>query len=114
MRYSDYLMQESYGELDLVNCPWCKTGKLVIRVNNKTDKDFLGCSHYPNCNQAYNNIEILDEPIICPSCQSGFLVKRSGKYGEFLGCINYPDCRQTLQLFDFHSAKPKKNRPFKR
>ena len=97
-QYSNYLIQGRYGEADLVNCPWCKTGRLVIRKNSQTGKSFVGCSHYPHCSQSYNNVEILSKPILCSSCRSGFLVRRRGKYGEFLGCTNYPECKQTLQL----------------
>ena len=96
-RYSNYLIQGRYGESELVNCPWCKTGRLIIRQNSQTGKSFVGCSHYPHCIQSYNNVEILSKPILCPSCRSGFLVRRRGKYGEFLGCTNYPECKQTLQ-----------------
>jgi len=106
-QYSNYLIQGRYGEADLVNCPWCKTGRLVIRKNSQTGKNFVGCSHYPNCNQSYNNIEILSRPILCPACQSGFLVRRRGRYGEFLGCTNYPDCKQTLDLDKDLDAKNK-------
>lgn len=97
-QYSNYLIQGRYGESELVNCPWCKTGRLIIRQNSQTGKSFVGCSHYPHCSQSYNNVEILSKPILCSSCRSGFLVRRRGKYGEFLGCTNYPECKQTLQL----------------
>ena len=97
-RYSNYLIQGRYGESELVNCPWCKTGRLIIRQNGQTGKSFVGCSHYPHCSQSYNNVEILSKPILCSSCRSGFLVRRRGKYGEFLGCTNYPECKHTLQL----------------
>ena len=106
-QYSNYLIQGRYGETDLVNCPWCKTGRLVIRKNSQMGKNFVGCSHYPNCNQSYNNIKILSKPILCPACQSGFLVRRRGRYGEFLGCTNYPDCKQTLDLYKDLDVKNK-------
>ena len=106
-QYSNYLIQGRYGETDLVNCPWCKTGRLVIRKNSQMGKNFVGCSHYPNCNQSYNNIEILSKPMLCPACQSGFLVRRRGRYGEFLGCTNYSDCKQTLDLYKDLDVKNK-------
>jgi len=28
----------------------------------------------------------------CPECEDGWLVKRSGSYGNFLGCVRYPTC----------------------
>lgn len=35
---------------------------------------------------------------ICPSCGSGRLSLKTGKFGAFLGCSNYPDCSYTKQL----------------
>lgn len=32
---------------------------------------------------------------ICPECQDGWLVERSGPYGRFLGCVNYPGLKCT-------------------
>lgn len=32
----------------IFDCPKCN-GKLVIRVNSKTEEKFLGCSNYPKC-----------------------------------------------------------------
>jgi DNA topoisomerase-1 len=34
----------------------------------------------------------------CPSCGSGQLSLKIGKFGAFIGCSNYPDCRYTRQL----------------
>lgn len=28
----------------------------------------------------------------CPECNDGWLVERSGAYGQFLGCVRYPTC----------------------
>ena len=95
-QYTGHGTSKNLGGLGLVHCPWCKTGELVIR--KKGEKEFLGCSHYPKCNQSYNDVTILNKPILCPLCKSGFLVKRHGKFGDFLGCTNYPECKQTLEL----------------
>ena len=85
-----------------INCPWCETGRLVIRRNNITGEQFLGCSHYPQCNQSYKDINILKYPMRCQRCGSGFLVKRNGKYGDFLGCTNWKPnhegCDNTVNL----------------
>ncbi|WP_353129005.1 topoisomerase DNA-binding C4 zinc finger domain-containing protein [Parapedobacter pyrenivorans] len=35
---------------------------------------------------------------MCPDCQSGFMIKRNGKFGDFLGCTNYPGCTYTIKL----------------
>ncbi len=95
---NDYLLTSTEGNLKSTNCPYCQTGKLVIRLNSTNGSQFLGCSHYPNCDQTFNSIEILEKSILCPNCKSGFMVKRSGKFGNFLGCTNYPKCTKTINL----------------
>lgn len=35
----------------------------------------------------------------CPTCGTGKLGLRLGKFGAFIGCSNYPDCKHTMQLF---------------
>ncbi|MGV6875413.1 type I DNA topoisomerase [Pseudochelatococcus sp. B33] len=38
------------------------------------------------------------DPRACPSCGSGRLSLKIGKFGSFIGCSNYPECRYTRQL----------------
>jgi len=38
------------------------------------------------------------EPRSCPTCKTGTLSLRLGKYGAFIGCSNYPECKFTRQL----------------
>jgi len=38
------------------------------------------------------------DPRTCPSCGSGKLSLKLGKFGAFIGCSNYPECRYTRQL----------------
>ena len=35
---------------------------------------------------------------ICPTCKTGELHLKTGKFGSFLGCSNYPECNFTRQL----------------
>lgn len=77
-------------------CLKCKTGILVERKNDR-NQSFLGCSHYPRCDQTYNDVRILNNQISCMRC-NGYMVKRSGKRGEFLGCSNYPHCENTINV----------------
>lgn len=95
---NDFLFTSNNEKLSKTNCPYCQTGHLVIRQNSLKNNQFLGCSHYPSCNQTFNSIEILDNTILCTSCKSGFMTKRSGKFGTFLGCTNYPKCTNTINL----------------
>lgn len=95
---NDFLFTANNENLSKTNCPYCQTGHLIIRQNALKHNQFLGCSHYPSCNQTFNNIEILENTILCESCKSGFMTKRSGQYGNFLGCTNYPKCNKTIKL----------------
>jgi DNA topoisomerase-1 len=38
------------------------------------------------------------DPRACPTCASGRLSLKTGKYGAFIGCSNYPECRYTRQI----------------
>ncbi len=35
---------------------------------------------------------------ICPTCKTGELHLKTGKFGSFLGCSNYPECNFTRQI----------------
>lgn len=35
---------------------------------------------------------------VCPTCKTGGLHLKTGKFGSFLGCSNYPECNFTRQL----------------
>jgi DNA topoisomerase-1 len=38
------------------------------------------------------------DPRVCPTCGTGRLSLKAGKFGAFIGCSNYPECRFTRQL----------------
>lgn len=102
MRDNNYVLSGTNGANRHVNCLWCATGKLVIRKNSTTGEKFLGCSHFPHCNQSYKDINILENPMRCDRCGSGFLTKKTGRYGDFLGCTNWKPnhqgCDNTINL----------------
>jgi DNA helicase-4 len=95
---NDFLFSATDEKVSKTNCPYCQTGFLVVRQNPIKNNHFLGCSHYPSCNQTFNDITLLEHTMLCPSCKSGFMTKRKGQYSEFLGCTNYPKCRNTIDL----------------
>lgn len=35
---------------------------------------------------------------VCPKCEQGFMVQRSGRYGAFLGCNRFPKCHHTEKI----------------
>ena len=97
LKDNHYLLTTTDGAVNATACPYCKTGKLVIRQNSSNGSQFLGCSHY-SCDQTFKNVEILSDSVLCPGCESGFMVKRNGRFGDFLGCTNYPKCKNTVKL----------------
>jgi DNA helicase-4 len=103
---NDFLLTVNNEKLSKTNCPYCQTGHLVIRQNSVKQNQFLGCSHYPSCDQTFNNIDILENTILCPSCKSGFMTMRSGQYENFLGCTNYPKCKKTISLQNARTGLP--------
>ena len=38
------------------------------------------------------------DPRACPTCGTGRLSVKTGKFGAFIGCSNYPECRFTRQI----------------
>ncbi len=38
------------------------------------------------------------DPRVCPTCGTGRLNLKLGRFGAFIGCSNYPECRYTRQL----------------
>jgi DNA topoisomerase I len=37
----------------------------------------------------------------CPSCGTGELIVKFGRYGKFIGCTHYPECRYTEQFIEY-------------
>lgn len=47
----------------------------------------------------------------CPTCGTGKLGLRLGKFGAFIGCSNYPDCKHTMQIFAEDGGEEKEIKP---
>ena len=65
-----------------------------LRVSNVIDaiNDVLGSYLFPPRTDADGNVI---EPRQCPTCGTGQLSLKLGKFGAFVGCSNYPECRFT-------------------
>ncbi|MEL6152126.1 MAG: type I DNA topoisomerase, partial [Chloroflexota bacterium] len=52
--------------------------------------------HLQNAHDNMPNLK-RDIPVgrTCPTCGTGDLIIKRGKYGKFIGCSNYPECRHT-------------------
>jgi DNA topoisomerase-1 len=64
-----------------------------LRVTQVLDAldDMLGPHIYPPREDG-------GDPRQCPSCDTGKLNLKAGKFGAFVGCTNYPECRYTRPL----------------
>ncbi|MDQ7026611.1 MAG: type I DNA topoisomerase [Anaerolineae bacterium] len=38
---------------------------------------------------------------ICPTCETGDLVVKYGRFGKFIGCSNYPDCTHREKIINY-------------
>jgi DNA topoisomerase I len=65
-----------------------------LRVSNVIDaiNEVLGHHLFPPRNDAEGNAV---DPRQCPTCGTGQLSLKLGKFGAFVGCSNYPECRFT-------------------
>ena len=88
-------------------CPKCSSGNVTIKKGKFGS--FASCSSYPTCNwtgkvdsegnvteKTASSAETTDQK--CHECSTGFMVKRSSKFGSFLGCNKYPACKATIKL----------------
>jgi DNA topoisomerase-1 len=66
-----------------------------LRITQVLDalNDMLGPHIFPGT-------EAGGDPRACPSCETGRLSLKIGKFGAFVGCSDYPNCRYTRQLAD--------------
>ena len=75
-----------------IQCPDCKTGKLILRSNSRDGNKFYGCSNYPYCKYSIRDIKAVKRNKRCPCCGDFMLIKK-GPYGFFYGCHKYPRCK---------------------
>ena len=73
-------------------CLKCEKGHLILKTNNVTNQEFLGCDNYPHCNFTINDVNLLQNQIICKKC-GGYLVQKKSLKGSFYACSNYPFCK---------------------
>ncbi len=99
IQIADSELAEDVKDSEKYLCPWCKSGKLVLRESANGDSRFYGCTNYPYCTYSINDFNAIKTNNRCPECND-FLVIRNGKNGKFIGCHNYPRCKYTRQIRD--------------
>ena len=75
-------------------CSSCGSG-LPHRVDGSIQAACLCGEIYPACNE----------------CQSGWMVERTGRYGEFLSCVRYPACAGKVRIQPSKHLSRYQNRP---
>lgn len=73
-----------------ISCPYCKTGRLVIRESE--GHNFYGCSNYPYCTYTIDDFRAVKNNYRCEKCGDFMIFHAKGKYGPFYGCHNYKRC----------------------
>lgn len=77
-----------------IACPRCKTGHLIVRKNERSNKYFVGCTNFPQCDYTVQHTSVMIDNKRCSRC-GGFMIRRKGRFGQFWGCSNYPTCSHT-------------------
>lgn len=94
------------SDREAARCPRCG-GALIVRTNDATGEQFVGCTNYPFCDMTYKDVRVIADNATCPECGGHLTRRRNGKTGEeFLGCTNYPEyCYFTCELEDLDALK---------
>ena len=77
-----------------IMCPYCKSGRLILRTNEIDGNKFYGCSNYTYCDYSINDFRAVSRNMRCRNC-GDFMIYRKGQWGVFYGCHNYPRCKNT-------------------
>lgn len=85
-------------DVEGITCPYCKTGRLIIRTNERDGYKFYGCSNYPYCKYTIDDFNAVKRNLRCLVCND-FLVYKKGKWGPFYGCHSYPRCDYKEKYF---------------
>ncbi|NHM15996.1 AAA family ATPase [Eggerthellaceae bacterium zg-887] len=95
------VLENAPDEWNPLYCPSCGSGRLTVRTNHATGKQFLGCSNYPFCGVTYDDIEIINDRVKCPSCGDWMVRRKRDSDGKpFFGCSNFPKCRSCVDCND--------------
>ena len=81
------------SERKTTQCPKCK-GTMTQYKSKFSNEMYWRCND-KNCGIILSDHKNEPVAVLCPSCQKGYLIKKSGKKGNFWSCSNYPQCNET-------------------
>lgn len=106
--FSKPLKDTETKELKLIDgssCPECSS-QLAIKKGRYGL--FIGCSNFPQCHHIETMHQTDDTKVVCPSCKTGHLLKRTNKFGKsFYACSRFPTCKYALNQQPVEHTCPK-------
>lgn len=75
----------------------CDKCGAAMKVKSGKYGPFVACSAYPKCKNIKNISSNGVEPVTCPVCTQGQIVKKISRKGVFYACSNYPQCKNIYQ-----------------
>ena len=103
----EQLDQVSAGELDykvLLRDFWKDFTAATEEIKDLRVSEVLDALNEMLADHIFPAREDGSDPRKCPTCGTGTLSLKLGKFGAFIGCSNYPECKHTMQLSDAASG----------
>ena len=100
-RLEDQLDDVASGEVDwrkVLRDFWDPFKAKIEDVKERRVAEVIDALNDALASQLFPAREDGSDPRICPTCGTGNLSLKLGKFGGFVGCSNYPECRFTRQL----------------
>ncbi len=104
----EQLDQVSAGELDykvLLRDFWKDFTAATEEIKDLRVSEVLDALNDMLADHIFPAREDGSDPRKCPTCGTGTLSLKLGKFGAFIGCSNYPECKHTMQLSDAASGQ---------
>ena len=91
----------SAGDLDYLKC--CAISGTIFRPKTKEILELRPSDVTVALDEYLSDHAVPDkgdgsDPRLCPTCGTGRLSLKTGKFGAFVACSNYPECRYTRQF----------------
>ncbi|HEX2527392.1 MAG TPA: type I DNA topoisomerase [Geminicoccus sp.] len=100
-KLEDQLDDIASGEIDwkaVLRAFWDPFKAKIEDVKERRVADVIDALNDALATRLFPPREDGSDPRICPTCGTGQLSLKIGKFGAFVGCSNYPECRFTRQL----------------
>ena len=106
--------EQQRRENQLMTCPKCKKGNLIINYSKKNRRYFVACDAYPNCENTFslppNGIikKVSGEKSVCEKCGFPMLMRLSKGKKPWIFCWN-PECPTNAHWAQNRESKKPEN-----